>query len=126
MDNTCIGILVFLVAMVTSMAVFPWALMFARRHGIVDNPNARKLQRVPVPVFGGIVVYSGVLMGGLVLSLFMWSWVVVYGLIGMTIMMMILTTSKMISRTRISPKKADRYREEKRHYRGNCKASRIP
>lgn len=89
MDNTCIGILVMVVAMVTSMAVFPWVLRFARKHGIVDNPNARKLQRVPVPVFGGIVVYSGILMGGLVLSLFMWSWVMVYGLIGMTIMMMI-------------------------------------
>lgn len=89
MDNTCIGILVMVVAMVTSMMVFPWALRFARKHGIVDNPNARKLQRVPVPVFGGIVVYSGILMGGLVLSLFMWSWVMVYGLIGMTIMMMI-------------------------------------
>ena len=89
MDNTCIGILVMVVAMVTSMTVFPWALRFARKHGIVDNPNARKLQRVPVPVFGGIVVYSGILMGGLVLSLFMWSWVMVYGLIGMTIMMMI-------------------------------------
>lgn len=89
MDNTCIGILVFFVALVTSLSVFPWALKFARRHGIVDNPNARKLQRVPVPVFGGVVVYSGIIMGGLVLSLFMWNWVMVYGLIGMTIMMMI-------------------------------------
>ena len=84
-----IGILVFVVAMVTSMTVFPWALRFARKHGIVDNPNARKLQRVPVPVFGGIVVYSGILIGGLVLALFMWSWVMVNGLIGMTIMMLI-------------------------------------
>lgn len=89
MDNTCIGILVFFVALLTSLAVFPWALKFARRHGIVDNPNARKLQRVPVPVFGGIVVYSGILVGGIVLSLFMWNWVMLYGLLGMTIMMMI-------------------------------------
>lgn len=89
MDNTCIGILVFLVALVTSMAVFPWALKFARRHGIVDNPNARKLQRVPVPVFGGVVVYSGIIMGGIVLSFFMWNLVMLYGLVGMTIMMMI-------------------------------------
>lgn len=73
MENTTIGILVFAVAMVISMSVFPLALNFAKKHNIVDNPNARKLQRVPVPVFGGIVVYSGVLMGGLVLSLFMWS-----------------------------------------------------
>ena len=89
MENWMIGILVMVVAMVTSMTVFPWALKFAKKHGIVDNPNARKLQRVPVPVFGGIVVYSGILMGGLVLAAFMWSWVMVFGLIGMTIMMLI-------------------------------------
>ena len=89
MENVHIGILVFLVAMVTSITVFPWALGFARKYKIVDNPNARKLQRMPVPVFGGIVVYSGILMGGLVLSMFMWSWVMVYGLIGMTVMLII-------------------------------------
>ena len=84
-----IGLLAMAVAMVTSMAVFPWALKFAREHDIVDNPNARKLQRVPVPVFGGIVVYSGILAGGLVLLAFMWNIVVLNGLIGMTIMMLI-------------------------------------
>ena len=89
MENTYIGILVFVVAMVTSLAVFPWALGYARRHGIVDNPNARKLQRVPVPVFGGVVVYSGILTGGLVLTLFMWNWVMIHGLIGMSLMMLI-------------------------------------
>ena len=89
MENTYIGILVFLVSAVTSMAMFPWALKFARKHGVVDNPNARKLQRVPIPVFGGIVVYSGILMGGIVLSIWMWSWVLFYGLTGMTIMMII-------------------------------------
>ena len=89
MDNIHIGILVFLLSAVTSISMFPWALKFARKHGIVDNPNARKLQRVPVPVFGGIVVYSGILMGGIVLSIWMWNWVLFYGLIGMTIMMII-------------------------------------
>lgn len=89
MENWMIGALVMAVALVTSMTVFPWALRFARKRGIVDNPNARKLQRVPVPVFGGIVVYAGILVGGLVLTVFMWSWVMVYGLIGMTIMMLI-------------------------------------
>jgi UDP-N-acetylmuramyl pentapeptide phosphotransferase/UDP-N-acetylglucosamine-1-phosphate transferase len=42
---------------------------------------------VPVPVFGGVVVYSGILVGGLVLAAFMWNWVMVNGLIGMTIML---------------------------------------
>lgn len=89
MDNIHIGILVFLLSAVTSILMFPWALKFARKHGIVDNPNARKLQRVPIPVFGGIVVYAGILMGGIVLSIWMWNWVLFYGLIGMTIMMII-------------------------------------
>ena len=87
MENWMIGMLVMVVAMVTSMTVFPFALNFAKEHGIVDNPNARKLQRVPVPVFGGVVVYSGILVGWLVLAAFMWNWVMVNGLLGMTIML---------------------------------------
>jgi UDP-N-acetylmuramyl pentapeptide phosphotransferase/UDP-N-acetylglucosamine-1-phosphate transferase len=73
----------------TSAAIFPWALRFSITHGIVDNPNARKLQRVPVPVFGGVVVYSGILVGGLLLSLFLHSNVIMWGMIAMTIMMII-------------------------------------
>ena len=84
-----IGLLCGLAAMVTSAAVFPKALRFARKHGIVDNPNARKLQRVPVPVFGGVVVYSGILVGGLLLNLFLQSNVVVWGLVVTTVMMAI-------------------------------------
>ena len=84
-----ITFLVFMVAMAVSALVYPAALGYARRHNIVDNPNARKLQRVPVPVFGGVVVYSGILAGGLALSAFMWNWVMVYGIIGMTIMLLI-------------------------------------
>ena len=89
MDNTSIAIIVFVVALLTSAMVFPMALRFARKHDIVDNPNARKLQRVPVPVFGGIVVYLGVLAGWLVLMLFMKSEVLSWGLVAMTIMMAI-------------------------------------
>lgn len=89
MSNAMITFLVFMVAMAVSALVYPVALSYARRHNIVDNPNARKLQRVPVPVFGGVVVYSGILAGGLALSAFMWNWVMVYGIIGMTIMLLI-------------------------------------
>lgn len=78
-----------LVALVTSTVVFPEALKFARKHGIVDNPNARKLQRVPVPVFGGVVVYSGILVGGIVLSMFMKNNIMVSGLLAMTVMLII-------------------------------------
>ncbi len=95
MNNTCIAILVGLVAMVTSGMVFPWALRFAIKHGIVDNPNARKLQRVPVPVFGGVVVYSGILTGGWLLMLLMPNWMLIVGWIAITIMMCIGTWDDM-------------------------------
>lgn len=91
MNNTCIAILVGLVAVVTSAVMFPLALGFAKKHGIVDNPNARKLQRVPVPVFGGVVVYSGILTGGLVLMAVMPNTTLMWGLLGMTVMMVIGT-----------------------------------
>ena len=89
MSNALITLLVFMVSIAVSALVYPAALGYAKRHNIVDNPNARKLQRVPVPVFGGVVVYSGILAGGLALSAFMWNWVMVYGIIGMTIMLLI-------------------------------------
>ena len=91
MNYTVIAILVGVVAMVTSGVVFPWALRFARKHGIVDNPNARKLQRVPVPVFGGVVVYSGIFMGGWLLMLLMPNWTLIVGWVAITIMMCIGT-----------------------------------
>ena len=53
-----------LVAFLVTMLVYPHVLTFARKHHIVDNPNARKLQRVPVPVMGGTTVFIGFLEGG--------------------------------------------------------------
>lgn len=91
MNNTLIGILVGVVAMVTSAVVFPFALKIARIYGIVDNPNARKLQRMPVPVFGGVVVYSGILTGGLLLQALMPNTTLAWGLVAMTVMMVIGT-----------------------------------
>ncbi|MBO4801614.1 MAG: undecaprenyl/decaprenyl-phosphate alpha-N-acetylglucosaminyl 1-phosphate transferase [Bacteroidaceae bacterium] len=38
-------------------------LQIAKEKNLVDNPEARKLQKVPVPVVGGIAVYFGVLAG---------------------------------------------------------------
>lgn len=74
-------------ALLTSFIVFPYALRFAKRHGIVDNPNARKLQRVPVPVLGGVVVYSGILMGSLLLMSFYPNRPILLGLLSMAVMM---------------------------------------
>lgn len=41
----------------------PHILKIAKDKNIVDNPNARKLQRVPTPVMGGVVVVFGILVG---------------------------------------------------------------
>lgn len=43
--------------------VFMKVLKIAKVKGLVDNPNARKLQKTPVPVLGGIAVFFGLLMG---------------------------------------------------------------
>lgn len=88
-SNTLLTILVAVLAMITSALVFPRALLYAKKHGIVDSPNIRKLQRVPVPVFGGVVVYSGILVGGLALLAVVQSSVVAWGLLAMTIMLVI-------------------------------------
>ena len=82
-------LLVAMVALAASMTSFPLILRYARKHRIVDNPNARKLQRVPVPVMGGVVVYTGILTGGIVMNMFIHSNVILFGLAGMTLMMII-------------------------------------
>ena len=54
------------VAFVVAMLVYPYVLGYARKHGIVDNPNARKLQRVPVPVMGGMTVFIGFVISAII------------------------------------------------------------
>ena len=95
MNYTIIAILVSVVALVTSTVVFPFALKIAKTYGIVDNPNARKLQRVPVPVFGGVVVYSGILTGGLLLQALIPNTTLAWGLVAITVMMIIGTWDDM-------------------------------
>lgn len=59
-----------LVALTASFWVFPKILRISFNNNIVDNPNARKLQRVPVPVLGGMVVQFGILVALCVCQLF--------------------------------------------------------
>lgn len=49
-----------LTALVLTWLCFRPALLFARKHNIVDHPNKRKLQDHPIPVFGGVAVAIGV------------------------------------------------------------------
>lgn len=78
-----------LIAFFVTTLVFPKILRFAKKHQIVDNPNARKLQRYPTPVLGGVAVYLGILMGYLVFASYQTSPVILWGLVAMTIMQII-------------------------------------
>ena len=69
MDNTWLLVLLMVVAFAVTTVTYPFVLAFARKHGIVDNPSARKLQRVPVPVMGGTAVFIG-LLAAIVVGLF--------------------------------------------------------
>lgn len=63
MSRTLILIIVALLSLTVTTVVYPFVLRYARRHKIVDNPDARKLHRLPVPVMGGVAVYTGILAG---------------------------------------------------------------
>lgn len=59
-----------IIACICVCSIFPLILKVAKVKNIVDNPDARKLQRVPVPVLGGLAVAFGTISGVMGLSLF--------------------------------------------------------
>lgn len=64
-------------------------LAIAKEKNLVDNPNARKLQKRPIPVMGGIAVFFGVLCGTLVASCLMDCGVVLPIILAMSMMLYI-------------------------------------
>lgn len=52
-----------LIAFSCTCWIHPYILKVAKVKNIVDNPNARKLQRVPIPIMGGLTVVFGILTG---------------------------------------------------------------
>ncbi len=69
MSTTQILIIVFFLSLIVTTVVYPFVLRYALNHNIVDNPDARKLHRQPVPIMGGVAVYAGILAGCLAMSL---------------------------------------------------------
>ena len=53
----------FIIAFCATLWIHPKILKIAILKNIVDNPDARKLQREPVPVLGGIAVFFGIVVG---------------------------------------------------------------
>lgn len=65
MDATLQLLLSTITSFIASIWAFPCFLRISKDKGLVDNPNPRKLQDRPVPVIGGLVVFFGMLCGGL-------------------------------------------------------------
>ena len=69
MGTTQILIILFFLSLIVTTVVYPFVLRYALRHQIVDNPDARKIHRQPIPVMGGVAVYAGILAGCLAMAL---------------------------------------------------------
>lgn len=62
--------LAFIVSFIVASLMHHPMLKFAQKHNIYDNPESRKLQREPVPVMGGWVVFIGAVAGFVCYCLF--------------------------------------------------------
>ena len=60
--NTSV-ILAFAASLIATFAVHPYLVRIALAKNIVDNPNARKLQKRPIPVLGGAAIFLGIIIG---------------------------------------------------------------
>jgi UDP-N-acetylmuramyl pentapeptide phosphotransferase/UDP-N-acetylglucosamine-1-phosphate transferase len=58
-------VVVFIISLVVASLAHQPVLNFAKKKHIYDNPEARKLQRKPIPVMGGFVVFLGAMAGSL-------------------------------------------------------------
>ena len=63
MNNLIQTITPAILAFLGTLWIHPHILKIAIMKNLVDNPDARKLQRTPVPVIGGIAVFFGILLG---------------------------------------------------------------
>lgn len=59
MELTLYYLIIFVASLCTTWWIFKKVLHIAKLKNIVDTPGERKLQRVPVPVMGGITVFFG-------------------------------------------------------------------
>jgi UDP-GlcNAc:undecaprenyl-phosphate GlcNAc-1-phosphate transferase len=53
----------FIVACAGSFSATPFSIWLARRYGVLDQPDARKVHQSPLPRWGGLGIYLGILLG---------------------------------------------------------------
>lgn len=91
------GILLpFLCALLMTMLVHPSIVKIAKTRDLVDNPNARKLQKHPIPVLGGIAVFWGIVVGAGMTSVFYNSFALFTCIVAMTVTLFVGTADDMI------------------------------
>lgn len=88
MSRTLILIIVSLLSLAVTTVAYPYVLRYALRHNIVDNPDARKLHRMPVPVMGGVAVYAGILAGCLAMFFLVSGASINWSIMAVTVMML--------------------------------------
>ncbi|MBR6648143.1 MAG: undecaprenyl/decaprenyl-phosphate alpha-N-acetylglucosaminyl 1-phosphate transferase, partial [Bacteroidaceae bacterium] len=90
----------FLVAFVATLWIHPKVLKIAIMKNLVDNPDARKLQRNPTPVMGGIAVFFGLILGLASSQIISTSYIFIYSAV-MMIMLYVGTIDDILN---LSPK----------------------
>jgi UDP-GlcNAc:undecaprenyl-phosphate GlcNAc-1-phosphate transferase len=53
----------FIVACATSFTATPFSIWLSKRWGVLDQPDPRKVHSQPIPRWGGVGIYAGILMG---------------------------------------------------------------
>lgn len=89
MSTTQILIILSLLSLIVTTVVYPLVLRYALHHNIVDNPDARKLHRQPVPIMGGVAVYAGILAGCLAMFFLVPKASISWSLMAMTTMLVL-------------------------------------
>lgn len=94
-------VLVFLISLVVALLIYKPTLYIARRFRFYDNPDFRKLQRRPIPVMGGFVVYTSGIAGILSFWFFRDCTSIIPVMVAMTIMLIV---GALDDRRSLSPK----------------------
>ncbi|MCF0187974.1 MAG: undecaprenyl/decaprenyl-phosphate alpha-N-acetylglucosaminyl 1-phosphate transferase, partial [Bacteroidaceae bacterium] len=62
-------LLAFIVSVITSIVGLPWLLRLAKRRGLYDMPNKRKVHHNKIPRIGGMIFFPSVMMASLAVML---------------------------------------------------------
>ena len=84
-------ITLFCVSLLSTWWIFKYIHRISVLKNIVDNPDARKLQKYPVPVLGGIAVFFGIIVS-LVCSQVFFSSASLFSLLGIMVIMLYIGT----------------------------------